>query len=295
MEVVAVDHRRRVQPGALDLLAHVELRLVVRHAPGDVVHRAGAAYAAREAADRAHVHERAGKSVAGGVASGRSALAHLADSERVGEDAPRERAVLHPHRYGMESVDGVLARDPGRVAPRRTRLGRGMRDELEHEPIGIAEGDHGFGLGAAPPLDRSLVRHAVPDESLEPEPERARRDGERRDRHLPRPDAAASGAGPWEEGHDAPRRAHLVTEVEVVGAGIVEVHRALDEAQPEHPGIEVEVPLRIAGDRGDVVNAVDRLHVLLGSGEVWARKLGGAISGNGAASGIRHPASGTRH
>ena len=48
----------------------------------------------------------------------------------------------------------------------------------------------------------------------------------------------------------------LVGVEEVVDGGVVLVDRLLDEAQPEHPRVEVEVPRRVAGDAGDVVDAV---------------------------------------
>jgi hypothetical protein len=46
----------------------------------------------------------------------------------------------------------------------------------------------------------------------------------------------------------------------VVGAGIILVHAALDEAHPEHAGIEIEVLLRRAGDGGDMMKSSDGLH-----------------------------------
>src|SRR5258705_9599122 len=79
------------------------------------------------------------------------------------------------------------------------------------------------------------------------------------------------GARPREERHDAPRRPHLVAVVEMVGLRIVEVHRALHEPEPEQPAIEVEVPLRVTRDRGDVVNTQDVAHVAL--------RYGGALGG----------------
>jgi hypothetical protein len=41
----------------------------------------------------------------------------------------------------------------------------------------------------------------------------------------------------------------------VIRAGIVEVHRALDEPDAQHADIELHEPLRLAGDGGDVMNA----------------------------------------
>src|SRR5262249_15021036 len=51
------------------------------------------------------------------------------------------------------------------------------------------------------------------------------------------------------------RRAALVAEVEMIRARIVEVDGQLHQPQAHHLGIEVERPLRVAGDRRDVVDA----------------------------------------
>src|SRR5688572_16220393 len=100
-------------------------------------------------------------------------------------------------------------------------------------------------------------------ESLEPEAECARKHGERRDRDLPYPLPPAPCAGPGEESHDAARIADVVAVIQVIGLRIVEVHRALHEPEPQHPRVEVEVALRIARDRGDVMDAQDGCHALI--------------------------------
>jgi hypothetical protein len=42
----------------------------------------------------------------------------------------------------------------------------------------------------------------------------------------------------------------------VIGSRIIEVYGALDEPQAEYAGVEIEISLRVAGDAGDVMNAV---------------------------------------
>ena len=54
-----------------------------------------------------------------------------------------------------------------------------------------------------------------------------------------------------------PGEPSVVAEVEVVGAGVVEVDGALDEAEAEDLGVEVEVGLGVGGDGGDVVKTDD--------------------------------------
>ena len=68
---------------------------------------------------------------------------------------------------------------------------------------------------------------------------------------------SAVGVGPGEEGQDGAGRSGVVAEVEVVGAGVVEVDGALDEAEAENLGVEIEVALGVGGDGGDVVKTDD--------------------------------------
>jgi hypothetical protein len=46
----------------------------------------------------------------------------------------------------------------------------------------------------------------------------------------------------------------LIAEVKVIGRGVVEVDRSLDEPQAKDSGVEVEIALRVAGDTGDMMN-----------------------------------------
>ena len=99
--------------------------------------------------------------------------------------------------------------------------------------------------------------HAHAAQAVAPPTQRAGRHRQRRRRHLAGTAAAAARQGPGKEGEDAPRPAGGVAEVEVVGPGIVEVHRPLDQPQPQRPGVEVDVALRIGGDGRDVMDAAD--------------------------------------
>jgi hypothetical protein len=64
--------------------------------------------------------------------------------------------------------------------------------------------------------------------------------------------------GPGEERDDRARGSGIIPEIEVVSSRIVEVYGLLDETQPQHIGIEIQVPLRVAGDSRHVVQAYDR-------------------------------------
>ena len=46
----------------------------------------------------------------------------------------------------------------------------------------------------------------------------------------------------------------LVPVVQMVGAGVVEIYGELDQPEPQNSGIEIDILLRIARDRRDVVN-----------------------------------------
>src|SRR2546430_14823920 len=91
----------------------------------------------------------------------------------------------------MKAVDRVLAWDAGCLSPGGPRFGPGVADELQVQPIVVLEGNH------VPrwPLKRDSVTH----QPLDPESQRARQHGERRDGDLARPLAPGSRAGPGEE------------------------------------------------------------------------------------------------
>jgi hypothetical protein len=61
---------------------------------------------------------------------------------------------------------------------------------------------------------------------------------------------------------------HVVSVVEVVRSRIIEVDGALDEVEPEHGDVEVDVGLRVAGESGDMVQSLDRFHRV--SPSVWS-------------------------
>ena len=87
MEVIAIDHRRRMEAGSFDGAAHRELRCIVRHPKSDVMHGPRAADAAGEAADGAHVDERPRTVIACRVAPRGLVVAHWTEPKRVGEHA----------------------------------------------------------------------------------------------------------------------------------------------------------------------------------------------------------------
>ncbi len=87
-------------------------------------------------------------------------------------------------------------------------------------------------------------------------PHRALRHAE--DSLLRLADTKAAGRNmiPREECEDGAGRTGFVAEIEVIGAGIVEVHGLLHQPQAEDARIEIEIALRRTGDGGDVVDTV---------------------------------------
>src|SRR4029077_19155309 len=100
-----------------------------------------------------------------------------------------------------------------------------------------------------------LVGNAVLDEPVRPIADRARRDAKRR--LLGEADAAAPGRRmlPGKERQDGAGVADPVAIIEMIGAGIVEVHRLLDEAQPDDARVEIQIARGLTGNRRDVMNA----------------------------------------
>ena len=158
------------------------------------------------------------------------------------------------HGDAEEAADGVLGGDV-REARRVGGGGFGVGDELDLHAVGVGEGEDFFieAVGAAGEGDVKV------DEALLPEGEGCGGDAEAGVGDFAGAGGAASGAGPGEEGEDGARGAEVVAEVEVVGAGVVEVDGALDEAEAEALGVEVEVGLGVGGDGGDVVETDDGL------------------------------------
>src|SRR5262249_450509 len=92
-------------------------------------------------------------------------------------------------------------------------------------------------------------------EAVRPEAKRLGRDPECG--LLREADAGPSGRRilPRKEGLDGAGMTDVVAVIKMVGAGVVEIHRLLDEAQPEHAGVEIEVAVRFPGNGRHVVNS----------------------------------------
>src|SRR6202035_3891210 len=132
-------------------------------------------------------------------------------------------------------------------------------------------------------------------EVRDPAAETAFRHAEGDPRRLAGAAAAELGVRPGEEGEEGPRAPRLVAVVEVVAAGVVEVDRLLDQAQPEDAGVEVDVLLRVASDGGDMVDAGDLHGGPNKAGcDLYSRQSAGAPHPRRVLSRRRFPRDGTR-
>src|SRR5438045_1906460 len=75
--------------------------------------------------------------------------------------------------------------------------------------------------------------------------------------HHPRAGTALARAGVFEKRDVGPGVAVFVRVEEVVDGGVVLVDGLLYKPQPEQPRVELDVPRRVRGDGGDVMDAFE--------------------------------------
>src|SRR5207249_10773737 len=66
---------------------------------------------------------------------------------------------------------------------------------------------------------------------------------------------SAACARPWKACENRSRRTAIIAKIKMITSRIVKINCALDETQPKQGDIEIEIPLRITRDRGDVMKA----------------------------------------
>ena len=148
----------------------------------------------------------------------------------------------------MEALQGQLAGNLGVVGDQRLVVD--LDDgQLVVEPLGVGEAQGRRRARASIPLAASRFSQKS-SASSEPTRQTIRCTS-------PAPARPRRHAGELEEGEVGAGAALLVGEEEVVDGRVVLVDRFLHQAQPHHPGVEVDVALRVVGDRGDVVNSLE--------------------------------------
>jgi hypothetical protein len=126
-----------------------------------------------------------------------------------------------------------------------------MRDELAHESVVVLECDDTLILIAGCRLREFDL---FPYQPFYPETNGAGEYRERGNGYLASALSSPSRIRPGKESKNALRIPLLITEVEVISGRVIEVYGTLDEAEAEDTGVEIEIPLGIARDTGDVVN-----------------------------------------
>ena len=150
--------------------------------------------------------------------------------------------------HALEALQRRLGRDlrvrggQRLVAARRRRPARGRGPRGRRSAAGRRRG-RGDALRAEPsgPEVERVGRADAPDDAV----------------HHPGARAARDGARVLEEGQLGAGMALLVGVEQVVDGRVVLVDRLGHQAQPEHARVEVDVAGGVAGDRGDVVDAVE--------------------------------------
>src|SRR5205823_12627027 len=66
---------------------------------------------------------------------------------------------------------------------------------------------------------------------------------------------SAACAGPWKKCQNRSRRTAIIAKIKMIRPRIDKNNSALNETQPKQRDIEIETPLRITRDRGDVMKA----------------------------------------
>jgi len=214
--------------------------LHVRGAKRDVVDRAAAESAGQESFRFANIDDAADR-FAGTQASKRSVAAGSLESQNIGQHRGGARRVFDHQRDAVKAAHRVLGGN-GAGAPCRLGFGARDADQRQAHAVGIGERQHGF----AEALFRRLMSDAVLDEPVRPVADRACRHAECR---LLRQANAAASRGrvlPRKECEDGAGMTDPVAVIEVIGAGIVEIHRLLDEAQADDTRIEIQVARSLA-------------------------------------------------
>src|SRR4051812_35583493 len=121
-----------------------------------------------------------------------------------------------------------------------------VSNQLDSHAIGIRESEYRFAHAPFGALDLNVRRR----KSLLPVVNRGGRNAERGLTDLACSNRTPRSVRPGKEGHDGTGRSCVISEVEMVGPGIVEVDGFFDEAKSKDDRIEVEVTLRVTGNCG---------------------------------------------
>jgi len=126
-------------------------------------------------------------------------------------------------------------------------------DQFNHKSIRIKQSNYFF----SETRRRFLGRYMLLFQALKPIPNRIRWNCECCRFDLTSAANPASRSRPRKKRQDCSGCAASIAEVKMVRSRIVEIDSTFDEPQPKQPNIKIEVPLRIARDRRDVMKSTD--------------------------------------
>ena len=139
----------------------------------------------------------------------------------------------------------------------RDRVGQGRRSrqvdahQLDDDPVGVLQPQHGFAEFARWPLDRDARGHGA----LQPFADAVLRHCKGDFRHLTQPGAPCGPVFPDQKGDQTAGAAGLIAIDQVQLFGILKPAGLLDQPQAQKAQIEIDIGLHPPGDGGDVVNA----------------------------------------
>jgi hypothetical protein len=240
-----------------ELARHLCLLAVVAGAKRDVMHRTTTQACARKARGLADVDDAAHSGVRT-IAHPISLTPRLDKSQHAREHGCGRGGGLEQEADAMKTANGLVFGN-GASLPSWFALGAGNADQRKVHAIGIGEGENG--------LSEALGRRGVLDarigEALGPSSEGRFRYAESRGLSHTNAAPARRRLLPREKSQDRAGATGFITKVEVIGTGIVKIHRLLDAAKPQRARVERQVSRRFPCYSGDVMNTLHKFLLLV--------------------------------
>src|SRR6185437_3820414 len=137
-EVIAIESRRHVVPARFELLAHIQLRLVVSRTERNMMHRSGTHHAGPQSGNDSEINNRARSAVVRRIPEDASLFTCETESERRREQIGRVLLTVLPQRDSVNATDPVLRWNLHigvRIRGSLALLDALMRYQFEHQSI----------------------------------------------------------------------------------------------------------------------------------------------------------------
>ena len=135
-------------------------------------------------------------------------------------------------------------------APAQFMLSGVRFNQFQRQPIGIMKGND-----RSPDIGVERKHHILLGQMARPVACGTRRNFKADGHNLTRAGFGFGHTSPGEKRHDCAGRAVFIAIIEMIGARIVKIHGFLDQTQPQHRLIKMQIDLRVAANGGDVMNA----------------------------------------